>query len=91
MERDIDVVKMTEEELREEILKWRSLVRQHRDQKGHDRCWFDDLELYKNLPEGIPENIQAVFELPNWEEWQSACAIFCRNYWETRQDSEWKK
>lgn len=27
-------------------------VRKHRDQRGDDRCWVDDEELYKALPEG---------------------------------------
>lgn len=28
-------------------------IRKHRDQKGDDRCWMDDYELYQALPEGI--------------------------------------
>ena len=27
-------------------------IRNHRDQRGDDRCWMDDEELYKVLPEG---------------------------------------
>jgi hypothetical protein len=27
-------------------------IRQHRDQKGDDRCWFDDQELYAVLKDG---------------------------------------
>jgi hypothetical protein len=27
-------------------------IRKHRDQRGDDRCWLDDEELYKVLPEG---------------------------------------
>lgn len=27
-------------------------IRKHRDQRGDDRCWQDDEELYKLLPEG---------------------------------------
>lgn len=30
-------------------------IRNHRDQKGDDRCWLDDLELYKILPEGVAD------------------------------------
>jgi hypothetical protein len=29
-----------------------SAIRKHRDQRGDDRCWLDDEELYKTLPEG---------------------------------------
>lgn len=28
-------------------------IRKHRDQKGDDRCWLDDEELYNLLPEGF--------------------------------------
>jgi hypothetical protein len=27
-------------------------VREHRDQRGDDRCWRDDRKLYASLPEG---------------------------------------
>lgn len=27
-------------------------VRKHRDQRGDDRCWMDDEDLYRALPEG---------------------------------------
>lgn len=31
-------------------------IRKHRDQKFDDRCWLDDIELYKEtLPEGVGE------------------------------------
>ena len=30
-------------------------IRNHRDQKGDDRCWLDDVEIYKVLPEGVAD------------------------------------
>lgn len=27
-------------------------IRKHRDERGDSRCWLDDEELYKSLPEG---------------------------------------
>jgi hypothetical protein len=30
----------------------RAAIRTHRDQRGDDRCWLDDEELYRALPEG---------------------------------------
>lgn len=30
-------------------------IREHRNQKGDDRCWEDDLKLYQLLPEGVGE------------------------------------
>lgn len=38
---------------RDEIKSLRDAIRKHRDQRGDDRCWLDDQELYKVLPEGI--------------------------------------
>jgi hypothetical protein len=37
-------------------------IRKHRDQKGDDRCWMDDEELYSVLPEGYtpPERTSEV-------------------------------
>lgn len=82
---DSDVLNKTTEELQEEVRKWRALVRAHRGERGHNRCWFDDIELYKNLPEGLPEEIQKIFALPDFEEWKKACAVFCLDYWCHRQ------
>jgi hypothetical protein len=37
-------------------------IRSHRDARGDDRCWMDDEELYKTLPEGYtpPQRDSAV-------------------------------
>ncbi|RDJ35527.1 MAG: hypothetical protein DWQ19_11975 [Crenarchaeota archaeon] len=43
------------EDLQLEIEKLRNAIRKHRDQKGDDRCWLDDIELYNVLPEGVAE------------------------------------
>ena len=39
--------------LSERLTSLQTAVRNHRDQRGDDRCWLDDLELYKHLPEGV--------------------------------------
>jgi hypothetical protein len=49
---DNDLEPMTAEEMKAEIIKLREAIRYHRDQKGDDRCWVDDLRLYEILPEG---------------------------------------
>jgi hypothetical protein len=36
----------------ERIRELEAAIRLHRDQKGDDRCWIDDLSLYSVLPEG---------------------------------------
>lgn len=43
-----------------------SAIRNHRDQRGDDRCWMDDEELYKALPEGYaPPARDTAVELEN--------------------------
>lgn len=56
-----------------EVERLRNAIRQHRDARGDDRCWLDDEELYRTLPEGYtpPERDTAV-EL-------SRCEAFIRN------------
>jgi hypothetical protein len=34
------------------ILELENAIRKHRDQRGDDRCWMDDNDLYSVLPEG---------------------------------------
>lgn len=44
----------------------RAAVRKHRDQRGDDRCWLDDEELYQALPEGYtPPARDSAVELAN--------------------------
>ena len=47
-------VKFTQdyESLQFQLQNLRDAVRAHRDARGDDRCWLDDEELYKMLPEG---------------------------------------
>lgn len=50
-------------------------IRKHRDQKGDDRCWMDDEELYKLLPEGYEPPVRdTLVELKNCENY-----IKCRH------------
>lgn len=59
-----------------EVARYEAGIRAHRDQRGDDRCWRDDEDLYKLLPEGFaaPERDTAV-ELDN-----------CRRFIELRQN-----
>ena len=44
-------------------------IRKHRDARGHDRCWENDLELYAHLKDKkLP-----VLELPPHDEFISKC------------------
>ena len=69
---DQDLEQLTEQELRVEILNLRNGIRLHRNEKGHDRCWVDDLRLYELLPEKLPANTT----LPEREEFLANCHRF---------------
>lgn len=36
----------------DEVERLRAAIRKHRDTRGDDRCFMDDAELYRVLPEG---------------------------------------
>lgn len=69
------------EQLKLELETLRNAVRKHRDCKGHDRCWMDDLELYQALPETTTIDLG----LPPREEFMAECKKYCEAYWENRQ------
>lgn len=70
--------------LRTEIRMLRNSIRHHRDQRGDDRCWMDDQELYAVLP----ERKQADPKLPPKEEFLGNCARYCEKFWKLRQPEE---
>lgn len=51
-------------------------IRYHRDQKGDDRCWVDDVRLYELLPEG-PVGYDST--LPPEDVFLDNCKRFCRS------------
>lgn len=53
---DRDIQDMNVDELRSELQCLRSGIRQHRDEKGDDRCLADDNRLYGLLPEKLLAN-----------------------------------
>ena len=54
-------------------------IRKHRDQRGDDRCWLDDMELYAVLGDARVD-----LTLPPKDEFLGHCARF----WECRQRHE---
>ena len=74
---DEDLISMNEAQLKEEVIKLRSAIREHRDQIGDDRCWVDDIALYKKLPDNTP----IILNLPPEEIMMPNCLRF----WKTRQ------
>lgn len=50
--------------LNSELEVLRAGIRAHRDARGDDRCWLDDVTLYQLLPEGFkPEKLDSFVEL----------------------------
>jgi hypothetical protein len=64
--------------LRAEADRLKAAIRKHRDQRGDDRCWLDDRELYA----AIGEADTADLALPPECEFLESC----RRYWRKRQD-----
>ena len=82
MEIDSDVEFMTHFQMKAEILRLRSGVRKHRDQRLDDRCWMDDIELYEVLPEGIEPSYVDLRLLP-----KDVMLRNCEHYIECRSAS----
>lgn len=50
----------------DKVAMYEAAIRSHRDARGDDRCWLDDEELYKTLPEGYtPPKRDTCVELEN--------------------------
>ena len=77
MTMDKDLTSMTRDRLEAEASRLRAGIRQHRDERGDDRCWLDDQRLYALLP----ETVNAVTKLPPREVFLKSCERF----WRTRQ------
>lgn len=65
----------------ERIVELETAIRKHRDQRGDDRCWLDDRQLYHAViePNGR-ENLPDLVLPPKCEFLES-----CSRYWEHRQ------
>ena len=68
---DEDLKSMTVDQLRCEVMKLRAAIREQRDQKGHDLCWY-----LPELWEVLPEKIQPQPMVPPWPEFMQRCAAF---------------
>jgi len=63
-----------------EIERLRNAIRAHRDERGDDRCWIDDLRLYASLGDGGIDGSK--LRLPPKADFLGSC----ERYWECRQD-----
>ena len=69
---DGELSTLSREELIAEVVGLRNIIREHRDQRGDDRCWLDDFLLYAALPDRIP----ALSTLPPKEVFMPSCERF---------------
>lgn len=65
---DQDLEEMTPEDLRAEVLKLRQGIREHRDNTGHNLCWYVP-ELWSLLPEKLSPKPK----VPPTEEFLAQC------------------
>jgi hypothetical protein len=68
---DEDLAKMSNAELRAEIIRLRAGIRAHRDSSGHDLCWHPP-DLWSLLPEPIPARIA----VPEWPQFLRGCVKY---------------
>jgi len=78
---DVDLTRMSADELRQEVMKLRNAIRTHRDQKGDANCWLDSQMYLYGL---LPEKIDADPQLPN----KNLMMINCSRYYECRKNGE---
>lgn len=55
-----------------EVERLKQAIRKHRDERGHGRCWENDLELYRALGEAVPGSPG----LPDRAEFLAECARY---------------
>lgn len=59
---------------KEEIVRLRTEIRSHRDQRGDDRCWLDDEKVWVLLPESFLRSTT----LPEFSTMMAKCRAFYR-------------
>ncbi len=74
----LERMEQRQKELEAEAARLRDAIRKHRDQRGDDRCWLDDQDLYMALG---PESINANTALPPRDQFLESC----RRFWDQRQ------
>lgn len=68
---DPDLESLSVKELAEEVRRLREGIRRHRDNSGHDLCWFTP-ELWQLLPDQRETGV----EVPAWPEFMRRCATY---------------
>jgi hypothetical protein len=65
----------------DELDRLRSAIREHRDQRGDDRCWLDDVKLYHALDGEVSGATLDGMKLPPRCDFVESCT----RYWNQRQ------
>ena len=65
---DEDLLRMSRDELIDEVRKLRVGIRTHRDSTGHDLCWH-----HPGLWALLPEKTDPVPAVPEWPEFLAGC------------------
>ena len=65
---DEDLQALTRDQLREEVLKLRNAIREHRDTSLHDLCWH-----HPAMWSLLPEQTDPMPEVPDWPEFMRGC------------------
>lgn len=68
---DDDLDTMSAQQLKTEILKLRTGIRQHRDCSGHDLCWY-----HPELWDLLPEKVTPTPEVPDIPEFIHNCVKY---------------
>lgn len=82
---DEDLNEMNAEDLRSEVIKLRTGIREHRDRSGHDLCWYVP-ELW-NL---LPDKIKPTPSVPPTEEFLSKCKLYRESLGPNNNEQQWK-
>jgi hypothetical protein len=68
---DEDLQVMTVDQLKSEVIKLRSAIREHRDCSGHNLCWYHP-EMWSLLP----EKSATVPVVPEWDSFMRGCVHY---------------
>jgi hypothetical protein len=66
-----DLDQMNIDELKAEVMRLRAGIRQHRDAKGHNLCWY-----VPELWDLLPDKITLEPDVPDTEEFLNCCKLY---------------
>jgi hypothetical protein len=79
---DMDLDRMTREQLIDEVVKLRDGIRAHRDSTLHELCWH-----HPQLWGLLPEKTDSLPEVPDWPQFLEGCLHYRRSLDEQLPDA----